>query len=68
MRLTDCALIDQGLLAVEVRPNVPKWEIAPTPAHEEDMRRVYPYHARTVYHTRDGHWGHADDIEYRRSQ
>ena len=68
MRLTDCALIDQGLLAVEVRPNVPKWGIAPTPAHEEDGRRVYPHNPRNVYHVRVGHWGQADDLEYRRGQ
>ncbi len=49
MRLTDCALIDQGLLAVEVMPNVPKWQIAPTPAHEEEAWERHARAPRSAY-------------------
>ena len=49
MRLTDCALIDQGLLAVEVMPNVPKLEIAPTPAHEEEAWERHARAPRSAY-------------------
>ncbi len=53
MRLTDCALIDQGLLAVEVMPNVPKWQVAPTPAHEEDPSERHCRYPRSAYQQRD---------------
>ena len=49
MRLSDCALIDQGLLDVEVAPLIARWEVAPTPAHEEEAWERHARAPRSAY-------------------
>ncbi len=49
IRIDDDCLIDLGLLAVEKRPVIDRWQVAPTPAHEEEAWERHARAPRSAY-------------------
>ncbi len=62
LRVDEDVLLDLGLLAVETRPVIDRWEIAPTPAHEEEAWERHAREPRSPYQ-QVGSWreSHGDE-------
>ncbi len=69
LRVDEDVLLDLGLLAVEKRPVIDRWQVAPTPAHEADDSEREEY-ARMEWEQRDAfereYYGGMDAAEWSR--
>ncbi len=69
LRVDEDVLLDLGLLAVEKRPVIDRWQVAPTPVHEADDSEREEY-ARMEWEQREAfereYYGGEDAAEWGR--